>query len=230
VRQIFSAPQRFTQANVREIWTAQGRQNAAVTGEKQCLVYAAKGFMIATMDKPWYRKLFRRSDINSIKTTQAKADGGNAEAQFSLGFRFANGEGTAVDFTKAAHWYLKAADQNHALAQFNLGVMFAGGQGVERDDAAAMMWTQKAAQQGDAGAQHSLGLTLRRASFNGLSADAAESNIEAYKWFRLAAAQGYKDSEAAFETISFGLTRSEVAAGDHRAAMFVASHANPLPA
>jgi TPR repeat protein len=186
--------------------------------------------MLVIMDTPWYRRLFRRPQKHSLKSTQAQADGGNAEAQFSLGLRFANGEGTALDYTRAAHWYLRAADQNHALAQFNLGVMFAGGQGVDRDEAKAMMWTQRAAQQGDAGAQHSLGLSHRRASFEGLSKDARESNLEAYKWFRLAAAQGYRDSGAAFETISLGLTRAEVAEGEERATAFVAARANPVSA
>ncbi len=186
--------------------------------------------MLVIMDKPWYRNLFRRPQNHSLKNTQAQADGGNADAQFSLGFRFATGEGMGVDYSQAAHWYLKAADQNHPLAQFNLGVMFAVGQGVERDEAKALMWMKKAAQQGDAGAQHSLGLTCRRASFEGLPANARESNLEAYKWFRLAAAQGYKGSGAAYETISFGLSRADVAVADDRAASFVVAPPIPIPA
>jgi TPR repeat protein len=90
-----------------------------------------------------------------------------------------------------------AANQNHALAQFNLGLMFASGQGVAQDEAKALMWMQKAAQQGDAGAQHHLGMRHRRASFEGPPKDKLESNLEAYKWFRLAAAQGYRASAGA---------------------------------
>jgi TPR repeat protein len=161
---------------------------------------------------------------------QAKADGGNAEAQFSLGLRFANGAGTALDYMQAAYWYLRAADQNHPLAQFNLGVMFAGGQGMDRDEAKAMMWIKRAAQQGDAGAQNNLGVRHHRASFEGLPEDARESNLEAYKWFRLAAAQGYKGAGSAYECISLGLTRAEVAEGDDRAARFVPGLSNPVPA
>jgi TPR repeat protein len=182
------------------------------------------------MDKPWYRKLFRRPEKRSQQTTQAQADSGNAEAQFSLGFQFANGNGAEPDYAEAARWYLRAADQNHPLAQFNLGVMFAGGQGVDHDEGKAMLWIQRAAQQGDAGAQHNLGLRHRRASFEGLSKDARESNLEAYKWFRLAAAQGYRGSVTAYECVSQAMTRAEVAEGIDRAAKFVAVRSNPLAA
>ena len=63
---------------------------------------------------------------------------------------------------------------------------------MARDDAAALVWIQKAARQGDAGAQHNLGMRNRRAGFEGSQADAGESRLEAYKWLRLAATQGYQ--------------------------------------
>src|SRR5579862_3477214 len=185
--------------------------------------------MLGIMDEPWYRKIFRRPQTLSPQNTQAKADEGNAEAQFSLGFRFANGEGVGLDYVQAAHWYLMAADQNHALAQFNLGIMFAGGQGMDRDEAKAMMWIQRAARQGDAGAQNNLGMRHQRAGFEGLPQNARESNVEAYKWFRLAAAQGYKGADTSYECISLGLTRAEVAEGDARAARFVPVIGSAIP-
>jgi len=131
---------------------------------------------------------------------------------------------------KRPHWYMKAADQNHALAQFNLGVMFASGQGVPRDDAKAVMWIQKAAQQGDAGAQHNLGMRHQRASFDGPSIEILESKLEAYKWLHLAATQGYRGSEAAFESVALGMTYEEIAVGNNRTATFTAAHPRPTPA
>ena len=110
------------------------------------------------MVKPWYQKLFRRPEKAEIETTQVRAERGDAEAQFSLGFKCAGfGEGGGQDYSHAAEWYLKAADQSHPLAQFNLGVMYAKGQGVPQDDVKAGLWIAKAACQGDAGAQHSMG-------------------------------------------------------------------------
>ena len=50
----------------------------------------------------------------------------------------------------------------------------------------------------------------------------SESKIEAYKWFQLAAAQGYAGSDTAFERVTLIMTREEVAEGNLRAAAFVA--------
>jgi TPR repeat protein len=162
-----------------------------------------------------------------LENTQTKADHGDAEAQFSLGLKFANGGPTVLDYAKAAHWYLKAANQHHALAQFNLGLMFAGGQGVAQDDAKSQMWMRMAAQQGDAGAQHHLGMRHRRDSFEGLPKDALESNLEAYKWFHLAAAQGYRASDIARDSIAIGLTHEQVREGHHRAGACLPVRADP---
>lgn len=178
------------------------------------------------MDKPWYRKLFRRPPEIEIETTEVKPNHEDAEVQFGLGLNFANTAGDAQDYTQAAHWYGKAADQSHALAQFNLGVMYTKGQGVARNDATAGMWIGKAAQQGDAGAQYHLGMRHHRASIGGLPKDALESRLEAYKWLHLAAAQGYKGSDAACEFVALGMTREEVTDGKHRTAAFVAG--NPI--
>src|SRR5580658_452979 len=134
------------------------------------------------MDTSRDQQLFKRPPGAARASTQSKADDGNAEAQFSMGLKFASGRLAALDYTKAAHWYLQAANQNHALAQFNLGLMFAGGQGVAQDDAQSVRWMQMAARQGDAGAQHHLGLRHRRASLQEPAQDALESNLEAYKW------------------------------------------------
>lgn len=163
-----------------------------------------------------------------MESTQTKADHGEADAQFSLGKGFASGEGTAADDTEAVLWYRKAADQGHALAQFNLGMMFADGRGMPRDNAKALLWLCRAAEQGHAEAQHSLGLRHRRASFEGQPGDALESNLEAYKWFRLAAAQGYRKSDAELECIALILTREQVGEGDRRADRFVVVESSPI--
>jgi len=183
------------------------------------------------MDTPFFRRWFSRPEkpagetTETTETTETKAGHGDAEAQFSLGLKFA-GEGATQDYAQAVHWYLKAADQSHALAQFNLGIMYAAGQGVPRDEAKSMGWMQKAADLGDAGAQHHIGMKHHRASFEGLKEDASESRIQAYKWLQLAAAQGYRNSEAAWAFVALGMTREDVADGSRRAAAFVPIGAN----
>jgi TPR repeat protein len=177
--------------------------------------------MIVSMDRSFYRKLFSRPQKSDPEVTPSGADYGDAEVQFGMGLKFANGKGVARDYAQAAEWYHKAADQSHSLAQFNLGMMYAHGQGVTRDAAQSVMWFGRAAQQGDAGAQFNLGESCHRASLQGERKDAPESRIEAYKWYRLAAAQGYEDSETAYTTLTLNMTREDVAAGNRRVAEFV---------
>jgi TPR repeat protein len=57
------------------------------------------------------------------------AEQGDAHAQYTLGFVYANGQ----DDLKAIEWYTKAANQGIANAQFNLGLMYVKGQGVPAD-------------------------------------------------------------------------------------------------
>ncbi len=171
------------------------------------------------MDKPWYRRLFSGSPKPDKEFTHVAADYEDAEVQFNMGLKYAS-RGVAEDFVQAAEWYHKAAGQCHCLAQFNLGVMYAQGQGVPKDEAQSLIWFGKAAQQGDAGAQFQLGKTSHRASLQGTPETAHESRIEAYKWYNLAAAQGYQGSAGACTPLIQHMTREDVATGDQRVAAF----------
>jgi TPR repeat protein len=176
--------------------------------------------MIITMEKSAFPKMFSPPQKPDAAPAPSNADCVDAEVQFKLGLKFAASTGAGQDYKQAAEWYRKAAAQNHFLAQFNLGMMYAHGQGVARDSVQSRVWLDKAAQQGDAGAQFHLGNNCHRASFSQTAADACESRIEAYKWFRLAAAQGYEGSEAAHATLTLNMTRADVAAGNQRIAAF----------
>jgi TPR repeat protein len=177
------------------------------------------------MEKPWYRRWFGKSQTPVPEDIKAKADHGDAEAQFNMGVQCASGEGG--DFLQAAQWYRKAAEQDHALAQFNLGVMYAKGQGVVRDEAQAEAWFGKAALQGDAGAQFQLGCRCQRASQKGSDQEAHELKMEAFKWYRLAAAQDYKNSATACDSMTLSMSNEEVATGTRRATDFIA-HRTPV--
>ncbi len=76
---------------------------------------------------------------------KAKAEQGDAEAQFSLGFCYDDGRGVAKDAVEAVKWYRKAAEQGHPEAQFNLGYCYANGQGVGKDKVEAYAWFGMAA-------------------------------------------------------------------------------------
>ena len=168
---------------------------------------------------PWYRRIFASAPPANLQSTLQKAEQGDAESQFALGLKFST-DASARDLTEAARWYGKAAEQNHVLAQFNLSVMFATGQGVTQDDSTALVWIRKAAEGGDAGAQFRLGSRCHRSSIDHLEPNALERRVEAYKWFHLAAQQGYQGSAAARERIALTMSRDEVTDGDRQAAAF----------
>ena len=183
------------------------------------LVFAPSSRILLIMDKSWHAKIISFLQ-KPAKVVAAPADDTNAEVQFNQGLRCAGATGAAPDYAQAAVWYRKAAAQSHALAHFNLGMMYARGQGVKADVAESWVWLGKAAQLGDAGGQFSVGERCHRASFKQTPADAVESRIEAYKWYRLAAAQGYKQSENAYTTLTHNMSRADVTTAIERVAAF----------
>jgi TPR repeat protein len=107
---------------------------------------------------------------------------------------------------------------------------------VVQDYAQSVVWFGRAANLGDAGGQYHMGRNRQRASMDGLPADAPEARIEAYKWYQLSAAQGYKDSKGAFAMLTFKMTRADVAEAIQRVAGFVTTNTSkpllvsPIPA
>ena len=81
---------------------------------------------------------------------------GDADAQFSLGLSYYNGQGVERDDKQAVYWFWKAAEQGHADAQYHLGFCYKNGFSVKKDDEQAVYWFRKAAEQGHARAQYHL--------------------------------------------------------------------------
>jgi TPR repeat protein len=120
---------------------------------------------------------------------KAKAEEGDAEAQFNLGYCYDDGRGAEKDYAEAVKWYRKAAAQNFAPAQFNLGYCYANGQGVRKDKVEAVKWYRKAAEQNYTPALSNLGWCYD----NGCGV--AKDYVEAVKWYRKAAEQGHAEAQ-----------------------------------
>jgi TPR repeat protein len=119
-----------------------------------------------------------------------KANQGNADAQYSLGFMYANGQGVPQNYPVAIEWLSKAADQGNGGAEYGLGYMYANAQGVSEDDGEAGKWFRKAAEQGVEAAQYTLGSMYANGQ-RGVSKDFDE----AVKWLSKAAEQGNRDAQ-----------------------------------
>ena len=89
-----------------------------------------------------------------------KAEQGDVEAQYNLGYYYHSGEGVEQSEKKALYWWQKAAKQGHANSQYNLGVNYGKGYGVEQSYEKAIHWYTKAAEQGFVRAQNNLGLVI----------------------------------------------------------------------
>ena len=119
-----------------------------------------------------------------LTETRRLAEQGDADAQFNLGFMYANGRGILKDDAEAVRWYRLSADQGNAFAQYDLGVMYDNGLGVPQDDAEAVRWYRLSADQGNADAQFNLGVMYA------IGLGVPQDDAEAVRWYRLSADQG----------------------------------------
>ena len=179
---------------------------------------------------------------------RAKAEKGDAEAQFFLGWFYESGR--EMDRTEALKWIRKSAGQNYFDAQAELGNIYARGVLVAKDEAEAANWYLKAAEQGDWFSQIMLGdmysngngvpkdeveagQWYRKAAeqdygsaqfhFGNMCADGKgvpKDEVEAYKWLLLAAAHKHEKAKQAVELLEPKLTSEQRAEGQRMAREF----------
>lgn len=149
----------------------------------------------------WLRKAASQKnehalDLLKLRTAfqeyKAKAEQGDAEAQYKVGDCYFHGKGVKLDEADAMKWYRQAAEQNHSKAQWALGnyyhqksmmrsfllKSYANAFGSWEADREAVKWLRKAAEQNEFAAFYPLGLHYSR----GLGVE--KDSKEAWKWFR----------------------------------------------
>ena len=104
------------------------------------------------------------SQQETVSKLRKAAEQGDAEAQYNLGVRYANGEGVPEDYKEAVKWFRKAAEQGTAKAQCNLGIRYANGEGVPKNYVEAYKWFLLAAAQGDSSAKENKKIIRKRMS------------------------------------------------------------------
>jgi TPR repeat protein len=110
---------------------------------------------------------FKISD--KLRETLKKAETGDANAQYEVGYAYDSGIGAGQDYHKAMHWYRKAAGQGHVKAIEGVAWLHYFGQGtpVAKDEAAK--WFARCVEQNDS-CRRGQALLLRKGE-GGLSAD-----------------------------------------------------------
>jgi TPR repeat protein len=130
----------------------------------------------------------RAEDI-SFEKIKAKADQGDAEAQYKTAVEYFKGQTVPQDYGKAAEYYAKAAAKGNFMAQNNLGNLYLNGQGVKQSDEEALKWFRKAAEKGDSFGYQNVAWMI--AHGRGTTGDA----VEALKWYEKAAEGGVVDAQ-----------------------------------
>jgi hypothetical protein len=149
--------------------------------------------------------------LNGEIALAARAEGGDAKAQYQLGMAYFKGAGVERDLQLALKWIEKAAEQSYGEAQYTLGAMYHGGRGALQSFPLAHKWFERAAQQNHAEAQFSLGVMYRNGQ--GIPVDKSK----AYIWFNLAAAQGHERAREARDNVLPALTPEQVLAAQKAA-------------
>ncbi len=81
-----------------------------------------------------------RGEGPEVARDRAAAARGDARCQYSMGCRYAKGEGVPQDYAQAFGWWMKSALQGDAAAQHKVGICFFQGEGVPQDYAQAFGW------------------------------------------------------------------------------------------
>jgi len=157
----------------------------------------------------------RALDSRTVEEFRAKAEKGEANAQFQIGWCYLIGQSVPLDKAEAVIWFSKSAEQGNVDAQNNLGSCYAKGDGVSKDDTEAARWYRRAAEQGNAVAEHNLGACLWNG--DGVPVDF----VEAYKWCNLASAQGFDAAKKTLSSFAQSMTTEQIAEAQRLSREFV---------
>jgi localization factor PodJL len=181
------------------------------------------------------------AEIGSARLRSAAASG-DANAEYEIATRYAEGHGVIADLGEAARWYERSATKGVALAQFRYATMLEKGVGVKKDLGQARRYYLAAAGRGNAKAMHNLAVLyaegidgkpdfgnavqwFRKAAEDGVADSqynlavllarglgAPKDFAESYKWFALAAAQGDKEAVRKRDEVAGKLDANSLAA------------------
>jgi uncharacterized protein len=120
------------------------------------------------------------------------------ETLFKMGVFFQHGKNGELDLDEAVRLFQLSASRGHAGSQNKLGFMYIEGIGLPRDEHAAVKFISLAADQGHSEAQYNL------AHFHEAGIGGLPKNLpEAFRLYRLAAAQGHKLAAPAAKRVFF---------------------------
>lgn len=161
----------------------------------------------------------------------AKANGGDAAAEVSVGEKYAQAAGATQDRDEAADdwkqafaWYEKAAEKGDIPGEIHVAEAYSYGRGVGRDMEKAAEWYRKAAEQGDPGAQGTLAMLYS------MGQGVPQSDTDAYFWFDLAGSADTPNKDRYLQNrqnVGTRITANELDAVKERLKKWRAAHPHP---
>jgi hypothetical protein len=97
------------------------------------------------------------TQMTTFNRLKAKAESGDAAAQYELACKYYFGKDVELNYRNAFRWFSKSAKHGNAQAQYRLGVCYQYGKGVKADINEAIIAYESAANQGNADAMYKLG-------------------------------------------------------------------------
>jgi len=158
----------------------------------------------------------------NVEALRARAERGDAQAQYRIGVLYSDGRGVPMDEAEATAWISMAAELGYPDAQFCMGVKYEHGIGVPQDFVRAVVWYCRAAEHGDTDAYFQLGKMY--AFGRGVPQDL----VEAFMWMYLATchAQDIRDKRRYLRgrgIVEDCLTRAEIAGARKLARVWTAT-------
>jgi TPR repeat protein len=141
----------------------------------------------------------------TIATLRPLAEEGDPRAMVLLGNLYTEGHGVNQDYREAYTLYRRAAFHDNPDAMVALGAMYQNGLGTAKNVPLAIQWFHRAARLGNQSGEMMYAMHIYRGfKTNDGSFDLKPDNLEAYKWFRIAATHG-EDRKIRHAAYSFGL-------------------------
>ncbi len=174
--------------------------------------------------------------VGALQWLHKSGEQGNSKAQLYLYYCYANGEGVQTNANEAAKWIREAAQNGESTAQGILGMLYSqkifdctndtGLIDFPQDYAQAVKWFRRGANQGNTHAQAALGWCYKKGQ------GVPKNQVEAYKWFNLAAAQNKEDAvkkiaEASRDLLAYDMSPAEITEAQRLSAAFVPRKETP---
>jgi len=122
-------------------------------------------------------------------------DNGDMHSQYNLGIMYYKGEGVTQNYSKAAQYFIQAANQGYVEAQFALGSMYDKGEGVTQNHSKAAQYFTQAANQGHPQAQLNIGIMYYKGE------GVTQNYSKAIEYLTKAANQGHVEAKFSLGTL-----------------------------